>query len=118
MTGSDHAFSSPALHSPMLAPTARDPSCSWQSSAPDLGTAAEGEDTAKAALRPDKEKVVPDPSSAILEDVTVTVDIPSQPPPPQSIVDVAKAGLSQSSLDPDYREDRPPRPSHGKYDVV
>ena len=118
MNGSDHAFSSPDSHSTVLAPTSRDPSCLWQSSAPALGAAAEGEDAAKAALRANKENDVPDPSAEFPEGITVSADIPSQPPPPQSIVDVGKASLPQSSLDAEFREDHPPHPSHDNYDIV
>ena len=100
----------------MLAPSAQGPSHSWPSSAPDLGAAAEGEDGAEAASRAEKD--VPDPSLAIHGDITVTRDVPSQPPPHHSIVGVANADLSKSSLVAEYREDHPPHPSRGKDDIV
>ena len=79
---------------------------------PDLGAPAEGRDKAKVTLSQEKEK------DALHEDITVTADVPLRPPPPQSIVDVAKAGLSQSLLDGDHGEDHPLHPSHGKYDIM
>lgn len=50
VTGTDPAYS-PESHPSMPAPGDPDPSLPWTSSAPDLGTASEGEGSAKAALR-------------------------------------------------------------------
>ena len=101
----------------MLAPTAQGPSRLSPSSAPDLGSTAQGADSTLATLRAEKEQVVPEPSSAITEDITVTVDVPPQSPPPQPIVGVAIAGLSRSSLDAEHAGEHP-LSAHGQYDTV
>jgi hypothetical protein len=63
----------------MLAPISRSPSYSLLSSAPDMCAIAEGEDCTKAALRKEKEKGVPYPSSTIHEDI-ISLRMPSQVP--------------------------------------
>ena len=82
-----------------------------------MGAAAEGEDCAEATLRVDKKQDVPDPSSAIFEDITVTADVPPQSPLPQPIVGVAITGLSCSSLHAEHTSEHPPH-GHGQYDIV
>ena len=79
--------------------------------------AAEGEQSAKTALRTEKEKGVPYLSSVIREDIAVTVDVPPKLPPPQPFVGVAIAGLSRDSLDAEHMGEHPP-PAHGQYDIV
>lgn len=78
MTGSDHGSFLPESRSPALAPVARGPSFPWLSSAPDLGAAAEGEESTNPTLHEEKEKDTPYFSSAIHEDIMVTPDVPSQ----------------------------------------
>ena len=109
VTGSDHDSFFPESHSPVLAPIARGPSFSRLSSAPDLGAAAEGEDSVvNPALCKEKEKDTPYFSSAIHEDIIVTPDVPSpSPSSPQQIADVAIAGLSCSSRDAQHTQTTP-----------
>ena len=78
VTGSDHGSFLPESRSPALAPVARGPSFPWLSSAPDLGAAAEGEESTNPTLHEEKEKDTPYFSSAIHEDIMVTPDVPSQ----------------------------------------
>jgi hypothetical protein len=87
MTGYDSAFFPPESHLSMLAPARH----SLLSSEGGSGATAMREDSEKAALRKGKEKAVPYPSSAIHEDVMVTMDVVSWSPSPQSIVDVTGA---------------------------
>ncbi|KAI9449952.1 hypothetical protein BJY52DRAFT_209445 [Lactarius psammicola] len=108
VTGSDHVSSSPASHSPLLAPVAPDPSCPLPSSAPDLG-ATSGEGGVKVALH--KERDALDAPSA-------APDIPPQSPSPSSVTDIAIAGVSWCSLGAENTGDHPPYPSHGQYDIV
>ena len=116
VTVSDRAFPSPESDSSNLVPTARGPSQSRLSSAPDRDAIAEEEDGAKAVLRNEREDDVPHPFLAIHEDMMVTADIPSRSPSPQPIVDVAiAAGLPRSSLDPEHIDEPSPR---GQYDTV
>ncbi|KAI9453480.1 hypothetical protein BJY52DRAFT_1418277 [Lactarius psammicola] len=73
VTGSDHA-SLPDSHSSLLDPAAPGPSHPRLSSAPDMGTAAGGEGTAKAALH--KERDALDTPSAVRENIMAAPHLP------------------------------------------
>jgi len=115
MTGSDHA-SSPESHSLPLAPAAPGPSRPQPSFAPDLGAAAKGESSAKAALH--KERDALDPPSAIRENIMAAPNLPLQSPSLSSVTDVAIAGPSRRSLGAEHTGDHPSHPLHGQYDIV
>ena len=85
------------------------PSLQRLSSTPDIGAAAEEKDSAEAALRTAKEKDAPYPSSAILEDIMATPNVPSQSPSPQPIVNVGLSGVSNSSLDTGHTGEHSPQ---------
>ncbi len=116
VTRSDHASSFPESHSSLLAPAAPNRPRPRQSSALDLGAAAEGEGSAKAALH--KERDALDPASAILENIIAPPDLPPQSLSPSSVTDVAIAGPSRCSLGAEHTGDHPPHTSHGQYDIV
>ncbi len=116
VTGSDHASSSPESHSSPLAPAAPGPSRPQPSFAPDLGAAAKGESSAKAALH--KERDALDPPSAIRENIMAAPNLPLQSPSPSPVTDVAIAGPSWRSLSAEHTGDHPPHLSHGQYDIV
>ncbi|KAI9445694.1 hypothetical protein BJY52DRAFT_1420701 [Lactarius psammicola] len=102
-------------HSLMPTPAASGPFYPQLSSTPpDPETATEGKGSAKAVLR---KEMTAFHSPAIREDV-MTPDLPPQSPSPPSIINVAIAGLSQGPLDAKQTGHRPPRPSHGQYDIV
>ena len=95
VTGTDHT-SSPVSHSLMLAPGASGPARPWLSSTPDMGAAAQVEDSAKAASR--KEMDALDPASGICEDGLATPVLPPQSPSPPPVIDETIASLSTGSL--------------------
>lgn len=80
--------SAPDSRSSTLAPTARVPSRLW-----DLGAAAEGIDSANAALRQETQKGI------LHDDIMVTATVSSQSSPPHPSVDVPISGHLRSSLD-------------------
>ena len=84
------------------------PARQWLSSAPDIGAAVEGVETAEAALRTEKEKDTPYPSLANHEDILATSDVPSQSPSRLPIGDVAILGGSHSSLCAEDMGEHPP----------
>ncbi|KAN0139084.1 hypothetical protein V8E53_003086 [Lactarius tabidus] len=110
---SPHASPTPALgnifpiefHSPMVAPAACGLSRSW-----DPGAAAEGEDSANAALSQEKERDV------LHYDTTVPPDVSSRSPPPPPTANVAVSG-SALTLDVGHTGEYPSRPC-GQDDIV
>ena len=56
-------------------------------------------------------------SSAINEDIMVTLDVSSQLHSHQPIVDVTIAGLSRSSFDPEHTGEHHADP-HGQFDII
>ena len=115
VTGADHVSALSESHPSVIAPGASRP---WLSSAPDLDAAAEGEGSAKPALRKEMEALYP--TSAIREVITANPDLPPQLPSPSSppIIDVATRRLSHSSLYAEFTGHHPPRPSHDQNDVI
>lgn len=103
MTGFDHAHSSPGSYSSVLSPPAPGPSL-LQISAPNLGTASNGEGSATDALHNEEDP----PLSTV-----VAPDLLSQSSSLPSDINAAIAGPSQRSVDLDH----PPHPS-GLYDIV
>jgi hypothetical protein len=86
----------------MLPPATSGPCRPWES-----GSTADGEDSATASA------LFRERGNDILHDDDVTMvppDSPSQAPAPQTIVDIAIAGLSRSSLSADYIGEYPRRP--------
>ncbi|KAN0140480.1 hypothetical protein V8E53_001689 [Lactarius tabidus] len=105
-SSSPHASPTPALDNIFpIAPTAGDRSRSW-----DPGAAAEGEDSANAALIQEKEKDV------LHDDTTVPPDVSSRSPPPPPTANVAVAG-SALTLDVAHTGEYLSRP-RGHYDIV
>lgn len=109
MTGSDHRSSSLGPRSSPLAPAAPGPSRTWLSSAPDLGVAADGGSSAKAALHKER-----DPPTAIRENIITAPDLPRQLPSPLSVTDVTIAGPSLRSPGVEHTGDHSRHPSHGQ----
>ena len=103
---SEQASFSLDSHSQMLAPAASGPSRSW-----DPSTAGEGEEGAKAGLRQGKGKDEPH------DDNMLASDVPMRLLPLQPTINVANAGLSQSSLDAELTSEHSLRP-RGEYDIV
>src|SRR6266702_4354189 len=113
---SDHASSSPESHSLTLAPTSPSTSPPRSTSAPDLGAIAEDGGNPKAGLCKDKDTL--DPSSTIRENIMAIPELPPQSWSPPSVTGVATADPLRRSLDAEHTGDRPPHPSHGRYDIV
>ena len=84
------------------------PARQWLSSAPDIGAAVEGAESAEAALSTEMENDTPYPSLAIHEDIMATSDVPSQSPSRPTIGDVAISGRSHSSLSAEDMGEHPP----------
>ncbi|KAI9432424.1 hypothetical protein H4582DRAFT_1100502 [Lactarius indigo] len=103
-------------YSSLLAPAAPGPSRLWLVIASDPVAATEGEGSMEAALHKESDSL--GPPLAIQENIIVTSDLPSQPPPSPSVTDVAIAGPSRSSLGEEQTGDRPPYPLHSQYDIV
>jgi len=119
VTGSDHpSSSSPESHSSPLAPAVPSLPHPRLTSAPDLGAAAEGDGSTKAAFRKRKEEDTLYSSSEIRNNIITTSDPPPQSPSPPSVTDIAIAGPSQRTLDAEHTKDNPPHPSHGQFDIV
>ena len=93
-------------HSQMLAPTASGPSRSWDPSA-----AVVGAESVKTGLCHGTEKDEP------YNNNTLTSDVPLRQLPLQRSIDVANAGLSRSSLDPENADEHSSHP-RGEYDIV
>ena len=103
---SEAAYFSLDSHSQMLAPAASGSSHSWDPSA-----AGEREECAKAGLRRGKGKDEPH------DDNMLPSDVPMRLLPLQPTINVANAGLSQSSLDAEHTSEHSLRP-RGEYDIV
>jgi len=113
-SGSDHASSSPESHSLTLSPAS--PSTSPSTSAPDLGVVAEDGGNPRAGLCKDKDTL--GPSSTMRENIMPIPELPPQSWSPPSVTGVATADPLRRSLDAGHTGDRPPHPSHGRYDIV
>ena len=111
MIRSDHTPSPPESHSSLPAPAAPGPSRPLLSSAPDLGTVAEGEDSAKAALH--KERGEPGPPLEFRDNIKMTQDLPPQSSSSSSISDIASTGPLRHSSGAEHTGDQPLHPSHG-----
>ncbi|KAF8259821.1 hypothetical protein EI94DRAFT_1812689 [Lactarius quietus] len=109
--GSSHVPS----HSSLIAPAAPSRTRHRVSSAPDLGSDAEGEGDAMDALH--KEKDTCD-SPLTVRGVTVTSDLSPQLPPLPSVGDVGITSPPRLSLDTEQTGDSPRYPSHGQYTIV
>ncbi|KAI9431327.1 hypothetical protein H4582DRAFT_2007663 [Lactarius indigo] len=116
VTGCNYAYFPPEYHSSPLAPASPGPSRAWSSSVPDLGSAAEGEGGATAALH--KERDALDPSSVVLETVMTAPDLPPQFPPASSVTHTAVANPSQCPLVVEHTEPHPPHASFDQYDIA
>ncbi|KAI9431346.1 hypothetical protein H4582DRAFT_2062849 [Lactarius indigo] len=111
-----HSILPMGCYSSLLAPAAPGPSRLWLVIASDPVAATEGEGSMEAALHKESDSL--GPPLAIQENIIVTSDVPSQPPPSPSVTDVAIAGPSRSSLGEEQTGDRPPYPLHSQYDIV
>ena len=115
LTATDHASSSPVSHSSLvLAPGTSGPARPWLSSTPDMGAAAQEEDSVKAALR--KEMDALNPASGIRRGILATPVFPTQSPSPP-VNDETIAGLSHSSLHSEHTGHHDVDP-HGRDDIV
>ena len=117
MASSSRAFTVQHIassHSLMPAPAAPSPFRQRLSLAPDLSAAAEGDDSAKAALL--KEKAARDSPSVIRGNIMATSDPSPQIPSPSSANAAIEGPLN--SLDIEKTGDHPQYPSHAQYNVV